>query len=58
MMTKDGVPGVNPKLDAMGEMLKTIHDLKERNKRLTEENKVLLRMLKKHGLLEQIGELN
>ena len=28
------VPSINPKLDAMGEMLKTIHDLQERNKML------------------------
>ena len=34
MMTKDGVPSVNPTLDNMCEMLKTIHDLNERNKML------------------------
>jgi hypothetical protein len=33
-MKEDGVPSVNPKLDAMCEMLKTIHDLNERNKQL------------------------
>lgn len=33
-MTKAEVPSVNPKLDAMCEMLKTIHDLNERNKKL------------------------
>lgn len=33
-MNKDEVPSVNPKLDAMCEMLKTIHDLNERNKML------------------------
>lgn len=33
-MTEDGVPSVNPKLDAMCEMLKTIHDLQEKNKQL------------------------
>ncbi len=33
-MTKEEVPSVNPKLDAMCEMLKTIHDLNERNKML------------------------
>ena len=35
-MTKE-VPGVNPKLDAMCEMLKTIHDLKERIKILEKQ---------------------
>ena len=33
-MREDGVPSVSPKLDAMCEMLKTIHDLQERNKQL------------------------
>ena len=33
-MNKEEVPSVNPKLDAMCEMLKTIHDLNERNKML------------------------
>ena len=33
-MIKEEVPSVNPKLDAMCEMLKTIHDLNERNKML------------------------
>ena len=33
-MSKEEVPSVNPKLDAMCEMLKTIHDLNERNKTL------------------------
>ena len=33
-MAKEEVPSVNPKLDAMCEMLKTIHDLNERNKML------------------------
>lgn len=33
-MDKEEVPSVNPKLDAMCEMLKTIHDLNERNKML------------------------
>ena len=33
-MTKEDVPSVNPKLDSMCEMLKTIHDLNERNKML------------------------
>ena len=33
-MTNEEVPSVNPKLDAMCEMLKTIHDLNERNKML------------------------
>lgn len=37
MTTEDGVPGVNPKLDAMCETLKTIHDLNERNKTLEEQ---------------------
>lgn len=37
-MTEDGVPSVNPTLDAMCEMLKTIHDLNERNKILEKEN--------------------
>lgn len=32
------VPSVNPKLDAMCEMLTTIHDLSERNKVLEKEN--------------------
>jgi len=32
-MSKD-FPSVNPKLDAMGEMLKTIHDLQKENKEL------------------------
>lgn len=36
MMTEDEVPSVNPKLDAMCEMLKIIHDLNERNKTLEE----------------------
>ena len=33
-MFEKEVPSVNPKLDAMCEMLKTIHDLQERNKML------------------------
>lgn len=33
-MNKDEVPNVNPNLDSMCEMLKTIHDLSERNKML------------------------
>lgn len=33
-MSKEELPSVNPKLDAMCEMLKTIHDLNERNKML------------------------
>ena len=33
------VPSINPKLDAMCEMLKTIHDLNERNKMLEAQNK-------------------
>lgn len=33
-MAEDGIPSVNPGLDAMCEMLKTVHDLQERNKRL------------------------
>lgn len=36
-MTKNEVPSVNPKLDAMCEMLKTIHDLSERNKMLEKQ---------------------
>lgn len=34
MMTEDEVPSVNPKLDAMCEMLKAIDTLTERNKTL------------------------
>lgn len=37
MMTKDEVPSVNPKIDAMGEILKTIHNLNERNKTLEKQ---------------------
>ena len=33
-MNEDGVPSVNPKLDAMCELLKTIHDLQKKNKEL------------------------
>lgn len=33
-MIKEEVPSVNPNLDSMCEMLKTIHDLNERNKML------------------------
>jgi hypothetical protein len=33
-MAKEELPSINPKLDAMCEMLKTIHDLNERNKML------------------------
>ena len=36
-MTNEEVPSVNPKLDAMCEMLKIIHDLNERNKMLEEQ---------------------
>ena len=31
----DEIPSVNPKIDAFCEMMKTIHDLQEENKRLT-----------------------
>ena len=34
MLEEEEVPSVNPKLDAMCEMLKTIHTLNERNKML------------------------
>ncbi len=40
-MTKDEVPSVNPKLDAMCEMLKTIHDLNERNKMLEAQIEIM-----------------
>ena len=33
-MIKEEIPSVNPKLDSMCEMLKTIHTLNERNKML------------------------
>jgi hypothetical protein len=33
-MIEEELPSINPKLDAMCEMLKTIHDLNERNKML------------------------
>ena len=33
-MSKEEVPSVNPKLDAMCELLKTIHGLNEKNKML------------------------
>ena len=36
-MSKE-VPSINPKLDSMCEMLKTIHTLNERNKILEKEN--------------------
>ena len=48
-MTKDEVPSVNPKLDAMCEMLKTIHDLNERNKMLEAQ----IEKMKKYGKLLQ-----
>jgi hypothetical protein len=38
-MIEDGVPSVNPKLDAICEMLKTIHDLNEKNKMLVQQIK-------------------
>lgn len=39
-MSKE-VPSINPKLDSMCEMLKTIHTLSERNKILEQENTLL-----------------
>ena len=42
-MNRDEVPSVNPKLDSMCEMLKTIHNLSERNKILEKENAELKR---------------
>ena len=38
MMIEDGIPSVNPKLDAMCEMLKALDTLTEKNKALEKEN--------------------
>lgn len=45
-MTEDEVPSVNPKLDTMCKMLKTIHDLDKRNKTLK------VQLTKARGLLK------
>ena len=68
-MIKEEIPSVNPKLDSMCEMLKTIHTLNERNKMLeaqiekmksdviecfgSEYNVLVAKLLNKWGIKEK-----
>lgn len=55
-MNKDEVPSVNPKLDAMCEMLKTIHNLNERNKMLKAQIEKMVNEIDKTIVLSNIRE--